>query len=767
MSLHNTPSLTQKTLRFFQQPATGLGFFFLWINLTYSHAFYQVNSYKLALVWVGLCGLVLTLFLKKKETQIEVDPLWLAAPLLLILTRQPGLLHSQMAFNYNFAYELASLILAFLWFFLLLIQLDDQAKIRVFFGWVAVVAILSGVWSLVEFILTPGAYPQASYGHRNYMSGALIQGLPVLIAIARPWEAFGNWNQLPFLRKLCGYGLVFGLIALFLAQTRAAIFALGLALWLMTWIRLRQFNRQGLKKFLLGSGVLFLLALLTLGLFLLFGPTHTSSRFLELFSARAWIGRWIPWQAAWSSFSASPLWGWGLGSSYSLFFTYVTPYAALLHQESSYNHAHSELLELLQEGGLLVFAAYLFLWAQLFFAAKKALLAQENEARWLALGIAGGLFAYLVHSLVSVSPRMVVSFIPYWAWMAFLFRLNQPRINKGVIPSLPAKLGLSLGILILAGSLLLPWLKDQYRFVQAQEKIFSPQRAKGYYQLSQLLKQSRDIYAWDLAAHEQIRLNLGTELGKSTLVIESIIPHYRENDFHKAVALVLQQKFSAAYDAIRLALKYRHHHLPSLRLAINLAIEQNQEKDFQLYLSNLTQKIAFDARLAKSYTPTGVQVYILASSNDFLIQDQKEALILELPYNFIHELFEAARAYRRLPPGFAQNQQEKFKRNFSGLIARHRYFQPPWKGKPPQDLRPVYEKINQYFQLQTAMARMAQKRGPQPDAKLEAHLQKTEREAGQIATELRPIMDWDAFAQRQKFIAEWMNELARLLFPLA
>jgi O-antigen ligase len=149
-------------------------------------------------------------------------------------------------------------------------------------------------------------------------------------------------------------------------QSRAAIAAAVVSTLAVLLITLFKFikSKNTQVKILISLISLFIIVLAIL--FTLYKIDFFGSRWKYAFESSEWLGRVVPWAAAWESIKAAPWFGFGLGSSYNLYFTFVPADARLFVSTYNYNHAHSEYLEYIQESGLLgaigflIFLGYFF-----------------------------------------------------------------------------------------------------------------------------------------------------------------------------------------------------------------------------------------------------------------------------------------------------------------------------------------------------------------------------------------------------------------------
>ena len=102
------------------------------------------------------------------------------------------------------------------------------------------------------------------------------------------------------------------------------------------------------------------------------------------------------WYAGWQMFANNPILGVGIGNYPKAYETYSLP-----GWPTGVGHAHNYYLNLLAEGGLLTFVAFLFFlgiaWR---LAAVTWRRAPDTWGRILALGLMGSLAAFSAHSLV-------------------------------------------------------------------------------------------------------------------------------------------------------------------------------------------------------------------------------------------------------------------------------------------------------------------------------------------------------------------------------
>jgi len=391
---------------------------FLLVNTSTSHAFYHVNSYKIVLMILGLTIVALrnTPILPPVASNTVPWKIWFILSIPLLAT-VPGLILHKGSTNYNLVYELVTNLVLFLWVIYLYRSVNHESDFSLLLFFIGLAIIFNGTWSVLE---KTGFHPlgtaesvrfvKATFGHRNYFSGFLIILLPAILIFAVPdglLRPETESNKQPS-RTYQFYIVVFllGCLSLILAQTRAAIAAFGIALALVCYLYIHFFASRSWRKWLLIIyGAILLIGATLAFTVLLFPELFLGNRFAQLFTIRAWLGRRLAWETAINAISASPLAGYGLGSSYNLFFTFVDPDARLFHHEHSYNHAHSEILEFVQEGGIIGLVAFILFWGWLIRRLIRLMKHPDISPIGLKLliGICGGFTAFHIHGSFSVA----------------------------------------------------------------------------------------------------------------------------------------------------------------------------------------------------------------------------------------------------------------------------------------------------------------------------------------------------------------------------
>lgn len=138
--------------------------------------------------------------------------------------------------------------------------------------------------------------------------------------------------------------------------------------------------------------------------------------------------RLMMWHCALENFKENPILGKGL-NSFQLYFPFcqgklLAENTALDKIQIQANAAHNEYLEILSEGGILLFAAYIVLWAIFFFTVVKAIKKLETDEKVFYLVLLFALISVLIDNTLNITLRtLLVSFV-FWFTFSALNNLN-------------------------------------------------------------------------------------------------------------------------------------------------------------------------------------------------------------------------------------------------------------------------------------------------------------------------------------------------------
>ncbi|MDH5560178.1 MAG: O-antigen ligase family protein [Deltaproteobacteria bacterium] len=779
------------------------GLIFLGINLTSSYVFYHVNSYKIFLMGIGVSLLVLVFdLIPYKKIQNAMPWMMVGILAMPIVAAFPGYLVYGGAFNYNFKYELVTNLILILWCCYLYRNTKVEEDLTPFLWLLALTVVYTGIWAFFEKFGNPfDSYSQttdmvkATFGHRNYFSGFLILMIPLLLVMSvpsvnmrkgdknRPIVLISR-NNLYFLTAfiLGGFALVF-------AETRAAIAGCLMGVGVVCVLYVLFFSdKRWRKRFYYIFGAAVLLGLLGILLLYFNQDALKGSRYIELFTLKGWVGRLVPWETAISSIKASPWIGYGLGSSYNLFFSFVSPEARLFHREHSYNHAHSEILEYLQESGLLGGIAFIAFWVLLILMIIRLFRHNglSDNLKKILIGVCGGFAAYHFHSVFSVAPRMIVMKLPLFTLYALVFisygfhfvtKVEEHSNYKN------KRIAIIFSILTLAviWSLYIPWISQQYQFVKLQSKPNSLIKVEGF---EELARTSSDIYTQDLLTHMQIRYGRTKQLSETIDRINAIFPNYREVNHNKAILAMMQGNLFAAKNLALSAQRKDTFHKPTIYLLIELAIKTSDQDLFNQQLMLLTKSQYFAFILQESKNSNDVETLIKDIDSAFVFTQNGDKNTLVFDSKWLEYIFNTGKS-NAINKAWTNEDRSKFWSSIARAFAASPFFQIRIKQEMAE--RYSFPEINNYVQKYYALRRewewggkqLEQEKGSQIartepsrrqivlnqfQEKINAHNQKYSGKMTEVEKFLRDKTDWNYFFKKQRFANDFISQVTNMVF---
>lgn len=231
------------------------------------------------------------------------------------------------------------------------------------------------------------------FNNPSYLAGFMLFAMGMTAILWQEWQkrsAKKFWWGLFF-----GASLIFFAATLIFTQTRGAY--LGLVAGLLLFGALSIFFRKTHRKvFIAGTGIA-LITLLGLASIFIFkdAPLVQENQILSRVTSAADVAniaaakeRFLSWQVAWESFKDKPLLGWG-PENFDLAFNENYSFLAA-RQEAWFDSAHNQALDILSEGGIVLFLAYLFWIAAVFYTA--ILIFKRNEQFRIAAAIGSATF---------------------------------------------------------------------------------------------------------------------------------------------------------------------------------------------------------------------------------------------------------------------------------------------------------------------------------------------------------------------------------------
>jgi len=777
------------TVRQFVTPQALIGLSFLGLNAGVSYSFFHMNSFKLFIGLLLAVAILVVFQLKHSKSLTEVRPTGLLVLLALpLLVSIPGAVLNRFGENYNFLYELGSSLILWIWAFYLFQLLRSTGSFVSWFGWLSVALFGASLWALSQglgFFIDGNVISgqvKAGFGHRNYFASYLIINIPVFVMLVFA-GGIKQWRQK---RQLWFLGVcLFGVISLYLTHTRAAIVAFGLVFWLLLfgygWFVLDRGLRKKWLSALIGLAFLGTTGVVSYGVS---GSPDAvyGSRYEQLFSQRAWIGRLIPWDVALSATKDSPLVGQGLGSFYNQFFLYQDPETRLYHSERSYNHAHSEPLEILSESGViggLVWLVGLF-WVGR--AVTRVLRRGEDRfEQCLALGLGGGILAFWIHGSFSVAPRMLVAELPFVLNLAALLAL-EAKGRKVVLLSPSARRGWSLfnvAVLVAAGLALLPWLQRQHQYSLSLQM---PETMAKVNYLEGIAETSTDIYMLDGLLHSQAKFRRTTEMSKTIQKIEGLIPHFRDVDYQKAVLAVLLKKMDLARTYAQKAEEVDRYYLPNLRLLMNLALETDDYEGFKKQFRLMTRLLLFHKFVIVAFDENAASFKTEATSMGVEFAQEGNQIEVKFDPIWLREKYDQLRQVRSSSP--TRYEQQQLMQRQASFIGRNPFFKMKVRPEFLADEAEVFQKLERFKQTSRELSKqesylkflMAKELKKSPaGARLQIQVsyqqrydkikQREQTKLDLLETQLDEKAQFHQFINNHKFAAAWLSEWQLLFFP--
>ena len=621
------------------------GAVFFIFNAYYNYNFYHVNSFKILYMLI-LLSVIFLIFdvgflgynrLIKKKIITDSEFPWKPALLFLlpVFCTYPGFfIHYSENLTYNHNYELATELVVMMWMVyvirLLVVTKEIDKAILIFLSIMGMTMIYIWFFGVLERLgLSPYTIDQkgeisrvkVTYGNINYLAGSLVPILPLFLSLAIPSIQRGKrFFKLEFSSYLKTYqhiffGLVFllSVSTLLLTQTRAAISAGGLTslgFFFFIFIRLYCIRKRYLIIFFI-----IVTTLLTGSMVIcyLFRDTLVEySRFFHIFYLSTWQGRFVAWTPAISAFLKEPIFGYGLGVAYALFFQHISPDSRIFWTQRSYNHTHSEWLEFLQEGGIFGYIGFFILWGYVFYNLIKIYFQFQKNCfhKRLILGCFFGMLGFFLHGFFSVSQRMIVTNIPQYALLAIAFiiiafykKLDKesatfskfslitkisffykqwykkwrklPNMARTQIPIVI--------IFVIIGYIYIPWARTQNKFVKISKErksIFNTVK------LEKLKKERYDIYAMDYLTRRYIQFRDYKRALKNIQDMKSVMPYYRVNGFLEALCYYYLGNFAQSYQILKDYIKRDNYYSNALSLLQRLSYFV-EDKDTFLYVFGL------------------------------------------------------------------------------------------------------------------------------------------------------------------------------------
>lgn len=777
-----------------------IGAMLFFVNVSGSHIFNKVDYLKLAFLSFSMVFVGVFYFLRGGELTVSrqfYKPFLFA--LIPTLATLPGLALSQHIYINGTLYEIYSRIALALWFcFCLLIFRYVKSYTPICFWLASILTFVCGVgvvesYGFSPYLLIglngvdqallnvpsvftgPVARIESTFGNSNYFSAFVVVAMPVifsgLLVSIRHQATKLQLSSTMFV----GATLLLAMYTLPLAGTRGAIAALIISGILYFFI---VFTLSPRYRALLSFAFVVIAAVLALSVV---DNDPLLNRFNDLSEGVAWKARFLVWETSINSIKEAPWFGYGPGASYPLFFEYVANDWRLHIGERSFNHAHNQWLEVLQEGGILGLIAYFLFWLSIFYWAVRIIrLSESREYQLYATGIFCGLVSYHLHSLVSVAERMVVINMLAYAMAAWVVAMawREQIIFPRKIKTLQLNLthGLPIVFSLFHQSLLTVCILTScvwFVFFLSGQNLLVRVKA-GVTPSSELITyafDSSDAYVLNEAVQQAYDLNDFQAMNRLARRLDHTFPHYRENDYWLAFSYWQFGLVDKAKVSIDKALVRDSFFPSSLHLRAAIALNENDSRELLESLENIIKYRSCRQGLANCKKIV-VKGQVTPTHPDIInIQQQDDYLTLAISSVFLDDLrvysLETANDAELKPLIVAA----------AGRIGRQSFFAPqsihskklPMSSLPLEQLRQFIDSTKHLKQLKETRytADITQER-PLADQQNDYHqwvsgkrsrMQELQQQFDDSEARLVEYMDLEKFMRRRAFLHRFMSDL--------
>ena len=727
----------------FQPRVLSFAAVFAFTMLAVSYKLYHLNNFKILMAFLGVAGLFIIFDLfpiilgkwKRQDVLVEGERESLTPfqvffySMLPLIGCLPGLVFFPETIPFFTLIEVFSVIIPAIWMCYLFRELDSIYLWEKFLFWVGLTVIIASCWGLLEYwgfmphnlFGHAGARAKSTFGNVNYFAGFLVVTLPFFaqIFVSQFLKFKKDSEKLVLPQKFLGLVVLLGLIGLHLTKTRAALIAFygAGAISFVYWVFIENYKKVfNFRKF-----HLFLIPIIGIsGVFIFYFLKW--SRFFNL--KTEYHSRWISWKSAFSSIVESPLFGYGPGTSYQLFFDHRQPNFRLFTSESSFRHAHSEIIEFLQEGGLFALTLNIVFWSIIFyvlfsvwkkpFEPKGKKISQEEikKTRYMSLAVGTSFIAYFIHSLFSVAPRMMVVKLPLFTFFGLAFMLSRYTDFKGlplrvpswwgkVIFSFSSPWGRFLGFSGLVGLSL--W--GLFQFIPPQylhyKLLTSPTSASAIQSFEKKIDEKNTPYFLGHLISRQFRLGRIEGLEKSLGQLDGIFSNWRDQKYKKAI---LHYKKGKINKATSLALDFQEtsdaYYPPNIKFLLDMA---KIKGDYALFKKELKYYIKFHIFGAKLNPSNKEENIIFRETNqNYILNFKEDGDKLFVFYNekMLKSVFKFSINLRRQKRKKSYSKKwVGYKEKVRGLVDRSRYFGIELNDKSLLGPNEVKTSVTQFFNL--------------------------------------------------------------------
>ena len=703
-----------------------------------------------------------------------------------------GWLLNQDYFSFFSWIELCSILASALWCYFLYKKLKRSEDWLTLFKWVGITVIFTSVWSILErFGLQPNNFlslgidrVHSTFGNSNFFAGFLVLILPFFCNLLFASQLSKDKEQTLFSRKFLLCVVTLGSAGIFFTGSRAGLVAYGVSLFSSILYWLWREREVSLKKIAL---ICFSICFLILSFYFVKGSDLSSqSRFLELTTSKGWGPRLNVYKATLNSIEKSPFLGHGPGTSYQLFFEHRRPDWRTYSKSGKHvSHAHSEVLETLQEGGLLGLTIKLGFWILIFSILLNSMRNEKNKKEQvIGAALLFAFLGYFIHASFSMAPRMLAVRLPLFTMLAFVFSFYQGCSQKAEKKDWSLAFALPIFILSLyCGLKFFPPLHKEVQLVKTAKK------GDDLLAIEKEVEKIKSPYLLHTLSNFQVSWQRWDGLTKTTAQLEKSIKSWIHLDFLKSLTAYQRGDFNQAKER---GLYYQREKSNFDVLAQRiLFVLSYKTKDFNLFIDQLQlmlrRMILFNSRIPKDKLN---EVY-------FEEVDQPLLFVLDEPFEKRIRVRWNRSTWMKLfnQGSWSSDHEKEVMRRVIGSLKNQKFFKLSINKENVKrsELPKIQGSIGNYFKIYSSKRAMLKKL--ENDKKVKLQLVGSEKDMfapyykfqknrivrrfsnkrekveenynkkiSPIISYLKEKVEWDSFQKRIVFQRDLVDELYRCLF---
>ncbi|MEQ9427031.1 MAG: O-antigen ligase family protein [Cyclobacteriaceae bacterium] len=571
--------------------------------------------------------------------------------IIFVLPTLVGLIVYSGNFNYSFDEAISRLVLSLLFsalFIRRMGQASDLSALSILAISILVISLIFAWLQANDFIIAPrhGNRMSGVFGNPNYWAGFATIFTPIIIANAiLIWGKDGAPTK-KYTFYLIGFLSI--LMTFYYTETRTAIavsLLTSMLVLVLYFLYLSSIDKILVTRYsgiAIGSMAFIILMIAVLK------PSFIPERYLSIFEMSSWYSRLVPWQMAINAFIDSPIFGYGSGSFLNLSYLFQSPNHRLFWELQTYNHAHSEILEILTEGGIIGLAIQLIFYIWLL----KSLLnlvvdsSQNYQLRIFCIGIVGSISAYILIGLFSVAPRQISVQLPYLmilsAGIWILANHHKPTINlyakwtNRIVKSKSWNAFLVFALLILVFTISLEKYGDKSRYMHVRLANDDNNEQLILDLQKEIDSGNEFIFAMDYLVSQQI--NNGYHLQALPVInkMDQTINNFGNSSLRKAQIFSLENDPDKMAIYLNQAFEADLYNDKLLGMMVKLGLETKDAKMFQKALTNSVKKMVF--RETSTLRPDDLEVKYRSQEDDMIFEKTDSTINVFVASSIVNDI---------------------------------------------------------------------------------------------------------------------------------